>query len=313
MTLHPQAEFLIEAASQAQLPPIEELSPEDARGFYNARSSELPANPKVGEVSERTIPGPDGEITIRIYRPVDVGPASPAGDQTPALMFFHGGGWVIGTIDTHDTVCRALTEATSATVVSVDYRLAPEHLFPAAPDDCTAATKWVGENGAEIGVDGARLALCGDSAGGNLAAVVAVDCVDGPRISAQALVYPVTHATREKTGSLHDNAEGYLLTANALDWFYDHYVPDHAQRKDPRCSPLLGDFTDVPPTIDITAEYDPLRDEGEDYADAVAESGTEVEYIQFDGLVHTFFTQVGVMDASQSAVDKIAHFLAQHW
>ncbi len=313
MALHPQAELLIAAATEAELPPIETLSPVDARRLYNLRSAELPVSPAVGEVAERTIPGPGGELGIRIYRPVGTGPATADGTPTPALMFFHGGGWVIGTIDTHDVVCRALCEATAATVVSVDYRLAPEHLFPAAADDCTAATKWVAANGAEIGVDGSRLAVCGDSAGGTLAAVTALDCVDGPRISAQALVYPATHATRETVGSLHDNAEGYLLTTTAMGWFYDQYVPDVEHRHDPRCSPLLADPTGMPPAIVMTAEYDPLRDEGEDYADALGEAGIDVEYIQYDGLVHTFFTQVGVIDASQAAVDEIAHFLSTRW
>lgn len=313
MALHPQAELLIAAATAAGLPPIEELSSDEARRHYNQRSAELPANPTVGEVSNRTIPGRGGELPIRIYRPVDTGPASAEGTQTPALMFFHGGGWVIGTIDTHDVVCRALCEATSATVVSVDYRLAPEHPFPAAPDDCTAATKWVATNGAEIGVDGTRLAVCGDSAGGNLAAVVALDCADGPKISAQALVYPAVDATREEAGSLVDNAEGYLLTTAAMRWFYDHYVADQSQLSDARCSPLLTDLAGQPPAIVMTAEYDPLRDEGEAYADALRSAGVEVEFFQYDGQVHTFFTQVGVCDASQDSVNRIADFVSAHW
>ena len=313
MTLHPQAELLIAAAAAAQLPAIDELSFDDARRHYNQRSAELPANPTVGEVSDRSIPGPGGELPIRIYRPADAGPASASGTQTPALMFFHGGGWVIGTVDTHDVVCRALCEATSATVVSVEYRLAPEHPFPAAPDDCTAATKWVADNGTEIGVDGTRLAVCGDSAGGNLAAVVALDCADGPKINAQALVYPAVDATREETGSLIDNAEGYLLTTAGLRWFYDQYVPDQPERSDPRCSPLLADLAGQPPAIVMTAEYDPLRDEGKAYADALRTAGVEVEYLQFDGQVHTFFMQVGVSDASLDSVNRIAEFLSEHW
>lgn len=313
MALHPQAEFLIAAAESAELPPIEDLSPEDARLHYNKRSVELPADPKVGEVSDRTIPGPGGELPIRIYRASGAGPASAEGTQTPALMFFHGGGWVIGTIDTHDVVCRALCEATGATVVSVEYRLAPEHLFPAAPNDCTAATKWVAANGSEIGVDGERLAVCGDSAGGNLAAVTALDCADGPKVSAQALVYPAVDATREETGSLIDNAEGYLLTTVGMGWFYGQYVEDEAQLSDPRCSPLLADHIGLPPAIVLTAEYDPLLDEGKAYADSLSAAGVDVEYHQYDGQIHTFFTQVGVCDASQDAVDKIAEFIKARW
>lgn len=313
MTLHPQAEHLIAAALKAELPPIEELSPEDARLHYNLRSAELPVTPNIGEVVDHTIPGPAGDMTIRTYRPVGAGPACREGTATPALMFFHGGGWVIGTIDTHDTVCRALCEATNATVVSVDYRLAPEHLFPAAPDDCTAATQWIAENGAEFGVDGTRLAICGDSAGGNLAAVVAHDCADGPKISAQALVYPAVDATRATTGSLVENAEGYLLTTEGMGWFYGQYVADEAQRGDPRCSPMLDAHAGQPPAIVLTAEYDPLRDEGEDYANSLRAAGVDVEYLQYDGQIHTFFTQVGICDASQHAVDTIAAFISARW
>ena len=312
MTLHPQAELLIAASIEAELPPIEELSPDDARLHYNQRSAALPVNPVVGEVTDRTIPGPAGDMTIRLYRPATAGPASPGGTETPALMFFHGGGWVIGTIDTHDTVCRALCEATNATVVSVDYRLAPEDLFPAAPNDCTAATKWVAEHGAEIGVDGSRLAVCGDSAGGNLAAVVALDCADGPRISAQALVYPAVDATRQPKGSLVEHREGYLLTTTGMHWFYDQYV-SRGERSDPRCSPMLGEHAGQPPAIVLTAEYDPLCDEGKDYADSLRASGVDVDYVQYDGQIHTFFTQVGVCDASQDAVDRIAEFVTARW
>ena len=315
MALHPQAEFLIEAVALAQLPPLDELSPEDARLHYNLRSAELPANPAIGEVSDRKIPGPDGDIGIRVYQPVKANAdEDSAGELRPALIFFHGGGWVIGTIDTHDVVCRALCEALEAVVVSVDYRLAPEHPFPAAADDCTAATKWVAEHGEEIGVDGTRLALCGDSAGGNLAAVVSQDCAAvGPKVSAQALIYPCVNATREKSGSLIDNADGYLLTTNAMDWFYDQYVPDADERDNPRCSPFLGDLTGQPPAIVITAEYDPLLDEGEEYADKLREAGVPVEYIRVDGQVHTFFTQVGVCDASAESVARVAAFVKEHW
>ena len=259
------------------------------------------------------IDGPGGDLPIRIYRPVDAGPASPEGTPTPVLIFFHGGGWVIGTVDTHDVVCRALCEATAATVVSIEYRLAPEHPFPAAPDDCTAATKWVAEHGAEIGVDGSRLAVCGDSAGGNLASAVVLDCTDGPKISAQALVYPAVDASREPTGSLIENAEGYLLTTDAMYWFYDHYAPTAEERRNPRCSPFLGDMAGQPPAIVITAEYDPLRDEGKDHADALRSAGVEVEYVQVDGQVHTFFTQVGFCDASLDSVAAIAAFVTARW
>ena len=313
MALHPQAQLLIDAALEAELPALETLTPAKARELYNLRTSDLPTTPSIGEVTDRTIPGPGGQNTIRIYRPVGTGPASAEGTTTPALMFFHGGGWVIGTIDTHDVVCQALCEATNATVVSVEYRLAPEHCFPAAPDDCTAATKWVAANGAEIGVDGSRIALCGDSAGGNLAAVVSLDLVDGPKISAQALVYPATEFDREATGSLAENSDGYLLTTAAMAWFSDHYAPSETDRRNPRCSPLLGELASLPPTIVLTAEYDPLRDEGRDFAAALDKAGIEVEHVDYEGQIHTFFTQVGFMDASLDAVGRIADFVTARW
>ncbi len=309
MTLHPQAQLLIDASQLASLPPLESLSPSEARQHYNQRASNLPVDPIVGDVVDRSLPGPGGEIPIRIYRPADAGPASSDATTTAALMFFHGGGWVIGTVDTHDVVCRALCEKIGATVISVEYRLAPEHPFPAAPDDCTAATKWVAEHGEEIGVDGTRIAVCGDSAGGNLASVVVLDCANGPKISAQALVYPAVDASREARGSLVENAEGYLLTTDAMSWFYDHYAPTAEERSNPRCSPLLGEFSGQPPAIVITAEYDPLRDEGKDHADALRAAGVEVEYQQVNGQVHTFFTQVGFCDASLETVEAIAAFL----
>lgn len=308
MALHPQAQVLIDLAEKVGLPAIDSLTVEEARTFYDQRAAGLEAMPAVGEVNDRTIPGPGGDLPIRVYRPVD------AGDATPCLMFFHGGGWVIGTVDTHDLVCRALCEATAATVVSVGYRLAPEHPFPAAPDDCTAATKWVAEHGAEIGVDGSRLAVCGDSAGGNLSAVVAQDCADdGPRISAQLLVYPATDFTDSGYESLTTNAEGYLLTAAAMKWFAGHYVPDGVAHGDVRLSPMLGKLEDQPPALVLTAEYDPLCDEGKAYADALEAAGVDVEYFRYDGQVHTFFTQVGFMDASLDSVKKIADFLETRW
>ena len=313
MGLHAQAQLLIDAATLAGLPPIETLSPAEARSWYNQRANDLPIDPAVGEVSERAIHGPAGELLLRVYRPVGSGPAAASGTPTPALMFFHGGGWVIGTIDTHDTVCRALCEALEATVVSVDYRLAPEHRFPAAADDCTAATRWVAAHGEEIGIDPSRLAVCGDSAGGNLAAEAALDCAGGPGIAAQALVYPATDATRPREGSLLEYEDGHLLTANAMDWFYDHYAPNVDDRRTPRCSPSLADLAGQPPAIVLTAECDPLRDEGQDYANALARAGVEVEYRQFDGQVHSFFTQVGICDAALEAVTEIASFVTARW
>ncbi len=309
MTLHPQAQLLIDLSAQAGLPPLPELTPAQAREIYDMRTAALDANPPIESVEDRTIAASTGELPVRIYRPVD------ASEAAPAIVFFHGGGWVIGTIDTHDVVCRALCAAASAVVVSVGYRLAPEHRFPAASDDCVAATEWVAANASTIGVDAARLAVCGDSAGGHLAAVVCQQARDagGPAIAAQALVYPVTDIASLDRPSMTENGDGYLLTADAMRWFIGHYTPDEAVRTDPRCSPLRGELADLPPAIVFTAEYDPLRDEGVEYADAMVAAGSHAEHVRVAGQVHTYFTQVGFQDAAAQTVDQIATFFHTHW
>lgn len=307
MTLHKDAQLLISASKLAGLPKIETLTPDEARQHFDSRTDGVVVEPVVGEVFDRTIDGPAGGVPIRVYRPLD------APMNTPALLFFHGGGWVIGTLDTHDVVCRALTEATNATVISVGYRLAPEHPYPAAIDDGEAATRWVASHGSELGVDGSRLAVCGDSAGGNLASAVALSCADGPPIVAQALVYPVTDVSTTDRESMHRNGTGHLLEKAGMEWFIDHYVPDPDMRYHPRCSPLLGDLAGQPPALIITAEYDPLLDEGREFANALSAAGVDVEYEMVDGHVHTFFTQVGVVEASLEAVERIAAFLSRHW
>ncbi len=307
MPLHPDSLLLIDQGREAGAPPIQTLTPDEARTHFDSRNDAVTADPDVGEVYDRTVPGDDGQIPLRVYRPVD------ATTATPCLMFFHGGGWVIGTIDTHDVVCRALTEATGATVVSVGYRLAPEHPFPAGIDDCEAATRWVADHGDELGVDGSRLAVCGDSAGGNLAAAVALSCTDGPQISAQALVYPSVDMNTDVRESFTRNGVGYLLEKVGMDWFVDHYAPNTEDRLDPRCSPILGDLAGQPPALVLTAEYDPLIDDGIDYAEALLAAGVDVEYERFDGLVHTFFTKIGIIDSSQDAVHRVAGFLSKHW
>lgn len=307
MPLHADSILLLELAREQRTPPIETLSAEVARRIYNSRADDLTAKPVVGEVYERNAPGPGNDIPIRVYRPVD------ADDSTPCLLFFHGGGWVIGTVDTHDVVCRALTEASHATVVSVEYRLAPEHPFPAAIDDCEAVTRWVAEHGKEIGVDGTRIAVCGDSAGGNLAAAVSLSCVDGPTIACQALIYPAVDLSTDTRASVTRNGVGFLLEKAGMRWFVDHYAPNADDRLDARCSPLFGDIAGQPPTMILTAEYDPLIDDGVAYAQALAAVGVDVEYHCYDGLVHTFFTKIGVIDSSQDAVNRIAAFVSKHW
>jgi acetyl esterase len=303
MPLDPQAEFLLNRAAEADNPDLCTLSPIAARAMLDQPPEPGGLDPQLDEITDRSIPGPGGELTIRIYRPVG------AGDQSPALLFFHGGGWVLGTLDGYDLVCGAICEATDATVVSVDYRLAPESPFPAAPDDCTAATRWVAENGAEIGVDGTRLAVCGDSAGGNLAGAVVQDCIDGPIINAQVLMYPATDMTGFDRTSYKAFGEGFLLTMASMTWFVDHYAPTQSMREDPRASPLLGKLAGQPPALVFTAGFDPLHDEGKEYADALASAGVHVEYHCYPGQVHSFFRDAGLMDASRDAVSRIAAFL----
>lgn len=275
-----------------------------ARKAFERLRLPIPAEP-VAHVENRTIPGPAGAVPVRIYRAADI--ATPA----PALVYFHGGGWVIGDLDSHDNFCRALANRTDAVVVSVDYRLAPEHRYPAAAEDCYAATRWVAEYGAAIGVDGARIAVAGDSAGGNLAAVVALLARDrgGPSLRHQVLIYPVADHDFE-TPSYRDNATGYLLTRASMQWFWNHYVPDETQRGEVHASPLRAEkLVGLPAATVITAEYDPLRDEGEAYGARLREAGVATVATRYDGQVHGFVSLFEVFDQGKLAIEQIASAL----
>ena len=256
-----------------------------------------PPGEEVAAVEDRTLPLNGESIPVRIYRP------SADSKVRPVLVWFHGGGWVIGNLDSADFACRMLTNASGCVVVSVDYRLAPEHKFPAAADDCFAATQWVVEHADELGVDASKVAVGGDSAGGNLAAVVAQLAKEagGPAISYQALVYPVTNFSFA-TASYTDNAEGYLLTRASMEWFWGHYLGNEGDGQHVKASPLLcADLTGLPPAIVITAEYDPLRDEGEAYADALRKAGVAVESKRYDGQIHGFFANPAIDDGAAAA------------
>jgi acetyl esterase len=255
----------------------------------------------VARVENRTIPGPAGEIAVRIYWPTEAA-------DLPAIVFFHGGGWVICGLDSHDHTARALAVDTGAIVVSVDYRLAPEHKFPAAADDSLAATRWVHANASALGADPSRIAVAGDSAGGNLAAVVAQDvaAAGAPSLAFQALIYPVTGSPWDERASYVDNATGYMLTTESMQWFADHYVNDHAELSHPRFAPLHGDVTGVAPAIVITAEFDPLRDEGEAYGAKLAAAGIPVTATRYDGQIHGFFGQDAVMPRAREAQLEVA-------
>lgn len=305
MALDPQAKFLLEQMEAAGAPPMSSLSPEEAR--MTTDFSQLAGAPEeVAKINNRTIPGPAGEIPVRIYTPEGEGPF-------PALVYYHGGGWVIGDLETVDVPCRMLANRANCVVVSVDYRLAPEHKFPAAADDSYAAAKWVVENAASIEVDADRVAIGGDSAGGNLAAVVALMARDKGEISLayQMLIYPVTNHSYA-TESYTENADGYLLTKDSMVWFWDHYLRNEDDGKNPYASPLQAkDLSGLPPALVLTGEFDPLRDEGEAYAQRLKEAGVEVEAARYDGMIHGFFWMPGVLEQGRKSIEQAANALKQ--
>jgi len=244
---------------------------------------------EMARVTNRKITTPVGDLAIRIYHSRE--PVT-SGSGLPVLVYFHGGGFVLGNIDSHDTVVRALAKAADCIVVSVDYRLAPEHRFPAAVDDCLSAVRWVHQHASTFGADAARIAVGGDSAGGNLAAVVALQLRDdgAPKLAAQLLIYPVTRLNSPAEGSMLRNGQGYFLTTEAMTWFEQQYLGGSADADDPRASPLLArDVSRLPPTFVLTAEFDPLCDQGEAYARRLSEAEVPCTYVQYRGAIHGFF------------------------
>jgi acetyl esterase len=307
LRLDPQIRIILEQAEAADDPPLESLSPTAARQAAIDGLGPWKGEPEpVANVEDRTIPGPAGAIPIRIYTPEATGPR-------PALVYFHGGGWVVCDLDTHDVVCRAIARRSGAVVVAVDYRLAPEHKFPAAVEDCYAATRWVAENAAALGVHPQRIAVGGDSAGGNLAAVMALRSRDenGPRIALQVMVYPVTNLSSFDTPSYREFADGYFLTASEMVWFRDHYLTGPEDARHPHASPLLAlDLHGLPPALIITAECDPLRDEGEAYFRRLEEARVPVRCTRYPGMVHPFFSMVGGVRQSLDAIAEVAAAVA---
>jgi len=282
--------------------PLSSQSVVDARNGVLA-FAQLGGEPEpVAHVEYRELPGSEGAIPVRIYTPAGTGPF-------PVLVFFHGGGWVLCNLDTHDPVCRSLANGARCIVVSVDYRLAPEHKFPAAPHDCYAATQWVINNATLINGDPARVAVGGDSAGGNLAAVVALMARDRrePAPIFQLLVYPVTDHYKPGTPSHHENAEGYFLTGDDMVWFWNHYLNSDADANNPYACPLrAASLAGLPPALVITAEFDPLRDEGETYAARLRESGVAAELLRYDGMIHGFISMGGVLEQGRDALELAA-------
>ena len=303
MPVDPQIAAILAMLEMSGAPSLSSGTPEQARAQFRFTTVELrdPTTlPQVASVDNSTIEGPAGPIPVRIYRPDSAGPV-------PTIVFFHGGGFVIGDLDTHDDHGRLLCRDVEAVVVSVDYRLAPEHKFPAGFEDCFAATRWAAESMGELGGDPARLAVAGDSAGGNFAAAVALAARDaGIRLAAQLLIYPGVDFTDGDTHTSRiENAEGYFLTADDMTWFREHYI-DEAHLQDPRASVLHAeDLTGVAPAVIGVAEFDPLRDEGTAYAAELSAAGVEVTLHRFDGMVHGFYGMGTVSAKAAEAVQTL--------
>jgi acetyl esterase len=296
MPLAPEYEAMFSALAAEPGPKISDLSPAEGREMYRVMRA---VNPElsIGAVEERQIQTEVGSIPVRIYRPSMDGPH-------PILINFHGGGWVIGDLDTADSVCRGLSEAARCIVISVDYRLAPEHVYPAAVDDAYAATCWAAANVDELGGSG-KLAVTGESAGGNLAAVVCQKARDeqGPSIDFQLLAYPVVDHDLSRP-SYSENGEGYLLEKSTMVWFWDHYCPPELRKESAACPLLADSLANLPPAVILTAEFDPLRDEGKAYAEALSAAGVSAKLICFDGLVHDFLATAELFQCSKAAFDQ---------
>ena len=307
--LHPDAQRVLDLIRESGRPPYETMAPAVARQFYrNARTVLQPEPPEVATVRDLLAPGPQGPIPLRLYRGLGTAP----GAALPALVFFHGGGWVFGDLDTHDGVCRRLANGARAAVISVDYRLAPEHKFPAAVEDAIAATRWIAEQAATLGIDPARLAVGGDSAGGNLAAVVALDARDrgGPALRFQLLIYPAVDLTLAL--AQRNPCEGMPLATKTMAWFRDLYLRDIADQADWRASPLFArDHRGLPPTYLLTVGFDPLSTEGDAYRTKLREAGVAVEHRHLERLIHGFVTMGRIIADASPAVDTAAAALGR--
>jgi acetyl esterase len=303
VTVDPQIQQMLALLEQMGGRAIADSTPEQARAGFRLLTVDMrrPENVvPVGDVEDLTIPVEHGELAARVYRPE--GPGGPV----PTVVLFHGGGFVIGDLDTHDNQSRAVCRDVGAVVLSVAYRVAPEDRFPAAVDDCFAAARWAEANVERLGGDAARIAVAGDSAGGNLAAVVAQLARDAgaPKLAAQLLVYPATdfRDDDERYPSRAENAEGYFLTRADMEWFARNYA-EEADDADPRLSPITGELEGLPPAVVVTAQYDPLRDEGDAYARALEAAGVTVVHRSFDGMIHGFFDLSALSPAAADAVE----------
>jgi len=309
MPVDPQVLAMRERVVAAGTPPLYTLPIDEARAADLAAIQEAAGTGEpVHEVIDRHIPGPDGDLPVRIYRPTG------ATEPLPTVVYFFGGGWTLGSIDTSDEICRHLANSVPCQVITVGYRLAPEHRFPAAVHDCYAATSWIAANAGELGADRGRLVVAGDSAGGNLAAVVALLACQrgGPDLAAQVLVYPNTDY-RGDTKSMRDNDDDALFNRRSVAWYWSHYLATPEDGLDPLVSPLLAeDLSALPPALVITAEYDPLRDEGEQYAMRLRAAGVPVVATRYPGMVHGFFAMAGILDGGRLAREQVSSYLRDH-
>jgi acetyl esterase/lipase len=300
MPLDPAAKNLLDLLVAAGRPKVWQVSPPEAREGIRALAEAADVkDAPIGRVENATLPGPAGALPYRSYTPVDAGP-----EPLPAIVYFHGGGFVIGDLDTHEGLCRMLANASGCRVISVEYRLAPEHKFPAAVEDAHAAVCWVADHARELGIDKDHIAVGGDSAGGNLSAVVCqlIKERGGPKLALQLLLYPATESGVE-TPSRLALAEGYLLEKKSIEWFFQQYVASGTDPIDPRLSPLLAtDLSGLPPAHIHTAEFDPLVDEGKAYAQKLAAAGIAVEYTCHPGMIHHFFCLGGAIPYARTAI-----------
>jgi acetyl esterase len=319
-SLHPQVAALLERVAQAGLPAYHEVPPAVARRLYrDARGALTPDPPAIESAQLLLAPGPagpsggpaSGPVPVRAYRPKGAG----KDEVLPALVYFHGGGWVIGDLDTHDVVCRTLANGARCAVFSVEYRKAPEAPFPAAVEDCFSALSFVFTNSNSLRINARQVAVGGDSAGGNLATVMALMAREagGPAISFQLLIYPGADM-RMKHPSIRRNGEGYLLTEKVMVYFRGHYVPSEADWQDWRVSPLLAEsLKGLPPAFVLTAGFDPLVDEGSEYAERMRTDGVQVEYRNYPDMVHGFITMGRVLDTANAALADCARALKKAW
>jgi acetyl esterase len=301
MPLHPQVLKFLEQQASLGLKPIVQCTPAEFRRMMLDGLASPGESEHVAVVEDRAAPGPAGPVPLRIYRPTPTG-------RLPALIYFHGGGWVGGNLETHDGLCRAIANAVNCAVIAVDYRLAPEHKYPAAAEDSFAATCWVRDQAAALDIDGRRIAVGGDSAGGNLAAVVSLMARDNhqPAPCLQVLLYPITECDLT-TSSYRRFAEGFLLTRAAMQWFWCQYLAREEDAKQPYSAPLqVKDLGGLAPALVLTAEFDVLCDEGETYAERLRAAGVPTELTRYNGMVHGFIPRLNLFDSAQTALVQIA-------